>query len=149
MMYQEDNKHRAFTLVELMIVVLIVGILAAVAMPMFAGRVDNSKWSEANAAAGTIRTAVRAYWADKGGASYSGDYTGELKGAIADFGPKIGINANDLNGTYFRSGCYSIESVNASTGMCVIKIDATLDPGSGGAPTSPSSKTMQEDGSLY
>jgi prepilin-type N-terminal cleavage/methylation domain-containing protein len=148
MMYPEDNKLRGFTLVELMVVVLIVGILAAVAMPLFQGRIDKSKWSEADAAAGTIRTAVRAYWAEKGGGTYSGDYTGELGGGIGVFGPKIGINASDLTGTYFHSGCYSIDSVNASTGLCVIKIDATLDPGPGGSPTSPSSKTMEEDGTL-
>jgi len=58
------GKRKGFTLVELMVVVLIVTILAAVAMPLLSGRIDSSKWSEANAGAGTIRTAVRAYFAE-------------------------------------------------------------------------------------
>ncbi len=57
-------QRKGFTLVELMVVVLIVGILAAVSIPLLSGRIDSSKWSEGNAGAGTIRTAVRAYYAE-------------------------------------------------------------------------------------
>ena len=59
-------RSKGFTLIELMIVVLIVAILAAVAVPLMRGRVDAAKWSEAKAAMGTISTAIRAYHAEKG-----------------------------------------------------------------------------------
>jgi len=140
--------HKGFTLVELMVVLLIVAILAAVAIPLYSGRIDSSKWTEADAAAGTIRTAVRSYWSQMGGASYTGNYGTDLSGGVATFGPKLGINPADLSGTYFGSGCYNIDSVNAATGNCIITIDATADPGPGGAPSSPSTKTMDEDGYL-
>jgi prepilin-type N-terminal cleavage/methylation domain-containing protein len=52
------NKN-AFTMVELLAVVLIVGILAAVAVPLMSGRIDSSKWSEGKAAMGTIASALR------------------------------------------------------------------------------------------
>jgi prepilin-type N-terminal cleavage/methylation domain-containing protein len=142
------GEKTAFTLVELMVVVLIVGILAAVAIPTYMGRVDKTKWAEADAAAGTIRTAVRVYWSEKGGTTYAGSYSSDLTGGIGNFGPKLGINPGDLKGTYFGSGCYNIDSVNAATGFCVITIDATADPASSAAPTSPSTKKMLEDGSL-
>jgi len=37
---------KGFTLIELMVVIMIVGILAAVAIPLMRGRVDSAKWSE-------------------------------------------------------------------------------------------------------
>ena len=55
-----------------MVVILIVGILAAVAIPLMQGRIDKAKWSEANATAGTIRTAVRAYAAETSVATAQG-----------------------------------------------------------------------------
>ncbi|MHC4256011.1 MAG: pilin [Planctomycetota bacterium] len=58
--------RKGFTLIELMVVILIVGILAAVAVPIMRGRIDSAKWSEGNAAAGAVKSAVRAYIAEKG-----------------------------------------------------------------------------------
>ena len=60
------KSSKAFTMVELMVVVLIVGILAAVAVPLMSGRIDSSKWSEGKAAMGTIASALRSYAAEKG-----------------------------------------------------------------------------------
>jgi general secretion pathway protein G len=42
------SKAKGFTLVELMVVILIVSILAAVAIPILRGRIDAAKWSEGN-----------------------------------------------------------------------------------------------------
>lgn len=97
------KSNKAFTMVELMVVVLIVGILAAVAVPLMSGRVDSSKWSEAKAAMGTIATAIRAYAAEKG--------TFASTPTLAE----IGISINELDGTYFTNGCYVLTSASCST----------------------------------
>jgi len=139
------KSRKGFTLIELMVVILIVGILAAVAIPLMRGRIDSAKWSEANAAAGTIRSALRAYWAEKG-PTYAA-YAADLQGPVGTFGVPLGIDTSDLEGRYFGSGCYAISGVSvAATGLNYTITVTNTDPGPGGAPSSPASKTLNQDG---
>jgi type IV pilus assembly protein PilA len=97
--------RKGFTLVELMVVVLIVGILAAVAIPMMQGRIDAAKWSEGKAGAGTIASAVRAYCAEKGADAV----------ASPDLITDLGFADSDLDGTYFNQTtdtCYAVSLVS-------------------------------------
>ncbi len=91
------KNRKGFTLIELMVVIMIVGILAAVAIPLMRGRIDSAKWSEGKAVAGTIATALRAYAAEKGG---QGAW---VNPSLAD----LGFTTGDLQGTYFSSANYS------------------------------------------
>jgi len=55
--FSKGNKKRAgFTLVELMIVVIVVGILAAAAIPIYQRSMDKARGSEGKALLGTART---------------------------------------------------------------------------------------------
>ena len=53
------GNNRGFTLIELLIVVLIVGILAAVATPIYLGYIKDAKTAEGKAIAGSLWTAVQ------------------------------------------------------------------------------------------
>jgi len=53
------GQHQGFTLIELLIVILIVGILAAVAAPIYLGYVKDAKTAEGKAVAGSLWTAVQ------------------------------------------------------------------------------------------
>ena len=52
---------KAFTLIELLIVVLIIGVLSAIAIPMYQGAVDKSHWSTMLPGAKAIKDAEEAF----------------------------------------------------------------------------------------
>jgi prepilin-type N-terminal cleavage/methylation domain-containing protein len=113
------NNKKGFTLVELMVVILIVGILAAVAIPLMQGRIDKAKWSEANASAGTIRTAIRAYVAETSIATAQLLVSSNL--GVTATQDALGFAATDLIGTYFEADDYTITSVS-SNGIASITV---------------------------
>lgn len=92
---------KGFTLIELMAVILIIGILAAVAATTMRGRVDSARWTEAKAGLSSIATALRAYAAEK---NENGTYPPPLA--------ELGFTASDLHGTYFVIGDYSIPTAS-------------------------------------
>ena len=107
---------KGVTLVELMFVVLIVGILAAVALPVMRGRIDSAKWTEGKTAMGTIATALCAYCVER---------VGDL--STPPLISSLGFASNDLDGTYFRSSDYTVTAVSytASTGALTYTITGT------------------------
>jgi prepilin-type N-terminal cleavage/methylation domain-containing protein len=126
--------RKGFTLIELMVVILIVGILAAASIPLMRGRIDSAKWAEANATAGTIKSAVRVYFAEHGNATA---VTGAL--SDADIQAALGFTAGDLTGTYFVPGDYEVTEVDTN-GNATIEVTGSADNAPDG------SKTLSTDG---
>lgn len=109
-------KKKGFTLIELMVVILIVGILAAASIPLMQGRIDKAKWSEACAMAGTIKSAVRVYYVESGTI---------LTGAVSDNLDALGFSDNDLTGTYFSAGDFIVGGSDATNITVTASSDGT------------------------
>jgi prepilin-type N-terminal cleavage/methylation domain-containing protein len=58
------RNHKGFTLIELLIVVVIIGILAAIAIPKFAATKDKAKLASVKTDLRNIMTAEEAYFSD-------------------------------------------------------------------------------------
>jgi len=137
--------RKGFTLVELMVVILIVAILAAVAIPIMRGRIDAAKWSEGKAMMGTIATALRAYCAGWDGPPDDSQPTLVLTDLNGKF-DQLGILDNDLDGTYFGFGNFTIlsGSYNVPTNTLSFVIEAQKGTGI----NSPDSYTLDDQGVL-
>lgn len=108
----------AFSLIELLVIILIVSILAGLLVPIIRGRIESAKWAEANAAAGMIRNAVKIYYFESGA---------EITGSLGDVSilNALSIGVGDLTGTYFVASDYTIDSVN-SEGIATITVTGSL-----------------------
>lgn len=108
------SSKAGFTLVELMVVAVIVAILAAVAIPLMSANKKRAASTEGEAGLGTIRSCLRAVYAEKG--AYNVNLSG---GAINGGGAAVianvpGVSAGDLNGKYFVDANYTVTSIGAS-----------------------------------
>ena len=85
--------NKGLTIIELMIVIIVVGILAAVAIPMMQGRIDSARWAEGRAIMGIIARALRTHVGEK-----------ENNFTPVPTLTELGFEPGDLDGTYFSGG---------------------------------------------
>ena len=72
------STQKGFTLIELMIVIAIIGILAAIAIPAYQDYVTKAKFQNITSAAASIETAISLCFQENAGVAASCDTIGEV-----------------------------------------------------------------------
>ena len=130
-MRERLNEEEGFTLIELMVVVLIIAVLVAIAVPSFLGFRNRAQDRAAQAELRNVLLAEKAFWTDFGeyayaGASYDFDGDGTTTTAqehLKGYEPSIEISATAADSLVAidPSGVYQSVLAN-NDAVCIVKV---------------------------
>jgi prepilin-type N-terminal cleavage/methylation domain-containing protein len=121
-MFSRFHNRKGFTLIELMIVVVIIGILAALAIPRFMRATTKAKQSEAKQLLKQIYTMEHAY--RQANTQYGDNGLTSVPGAVFVF-PEIGVEVQQ--GAKYAYNVVAAANSFTATATANLDDDATID----------------------
>ena len=116
---RNDENDKGFTLIELMVVVIIIGILAAIAIPIYIGVQNNAKDSGVKSDVTNAKIAVVAYYTEKN--AYPTALT-----VAAGLDVKYGYSVPAATGNYASPGSIPVLTVGSAAGtFCIASVSTT------------------------
>ena len=117
------NAQKGFTLIELMIVIAIIGILAAIAIPQYQNYVTRAKWAENNTSIAPLKLAIAECAQDKQGDLTSCDTAAELLTATGYPGLPTPTNGTV---TLTADDAAIVVTGNSEVGSCIVTWTPTV-----------------------
>ncbi|QDG39355.1 prepilin-type N-terminal cleavage/methylation domain-containing protein [Alteromonas mediterranea] len=113
MMNMNTKNQKGFTLIELMIVVAIIGILAAIALPAYQNYVQKAKFSELLNASAGAKTAVEICFQSNGKLDDCDQDSNGVPATIDASGDTVGVTTADGVVTVTTDSSHSLPSATA------------------------------------
>ncbi len=107
-MTRHNLKWEGFTILELLIIFLIIGIMTAVALPVYQANLTRAKQVEAESTLDTIRTFLKIYHAIHESYPVSQNYVNIIELT------ELNISQEELTGQYYTADCYFYKSTGSA-----------------------------------
>ena len=142
-MLREIKNEKGFTLIELLVVIIIVAILAAVGIPLLSGNTERARATEAVAGLSTIRTGMRADFAEH--AKYAVPATLDVIGIKL----ATATTPGDLDGRYFSMASYIGRITSADDTHFCAGASGAASVAVRAADVATLSRSMNQDGTIF